>query len=136
MTSTWHLESDPENIGRATRSLRRLGLEPETDRVDEILGQGGVTARNDRAVDLLTALPRGGIKSNSSEQPGGPKISRTRERWKSPSEVHFGQRAARLQRHIAIQRDRRGESNDRVHLERHPGRAGQLPRHGLLDLVW
>jgi hypothetical protein len=55
------LDPDPENVGRATRSLRRLGLEPETDRVDEILGHGGVTARNDRAVDLLTSLP-GGIR--------------------------------------------------------------------------
>lgn len=53
------LDPGPDNVRRAVRCLRRLGLEPETDRVDEILAQGGVSARNDRAVDLLTALPGG-----------------------------------------------------------------------------
>ncbi len=50
------LDPEPGNVGRALRTLRRIGLEPETDRVDEILGQGGVTATNDRSVDLLTSL--------------------------------------------------------------------------------
>ncbi len=55
------LDPGPENVRRAVRCLRRLGLEPETDRVDEILAQGSVTARNDRAVDLLTALLAGSL---------------------------------------------------------------------------
>ncbi len=50
------LDSDPANVRRALAALRRLGLRAETDRVDEILAQGGVTAANDRSVDLLTSL--------------------------------------------------------------------------------
>lgn len=42
---------------RAIRVLTSLGLQPDTSRVEEILGQGGVTATNDREVDLLTSLP-------------------------------------------------------------------------------
>ena len=51
------LESEERNVGRALRALRRIGPEPETDRIDEVLGQGSVTASNDRSVDLLTSLP-------------------------------------------------------------------------------
>lgn len=51
------LPRDEGNMRRAIRCLRRLGLDPDTDRVDEILGQGGVTLQNDRSVDLLTSLP-------------------------------------------------------------------------------
>ncbi len=53
------LALDPEegNVQCTLEALRRLGLQPETDRTDEILGQGGVTATNDRKVDLLTSLP-------------------------------------------------------------------------------
>ncbi len=51
------LDPKPANVGRALRALRRIGLEPETDRLDEILVQGGVTAAGDRSVDLLTSLP-------------------------------------------------------------------------------
>ncbi len=50
------LDPDPANVRRALRALGRLGLRPETDRVDEVLAQGGVTATNDRSVDLLTSL--------------------------------------------------------------------------------
>lgn len=50
------VDPDPGNVRRALRALERVGLTPETDRVDEVLGQGGVTARNDRTVDLLTSL--------------------------------------------------------------------------------
>jgi hypothetical protein len=53
------LDPEPGNVRRALAALRRLRLEPETDRVEEVLAQGGVTARNDREVDLLTALPVG-----------------------------------------------------------------------------
>ncbi len=41
---------------RTLEALERLRLQPEIDRVDEILGQGGVTVTNDRDVDLLTSL--------------------------------------------------------------------------------
>lgn len=53
------LALDPEerSVEKALRALTRLGLQPDTTRVDEILGQGGVTATNDREVDLLTSLP-------------------------------------------------------------------------------
>lgn len=50
------VDPDPGNVGRAVRTLARLRLVPETSRVDEILAQGGVTASNDRSVDLLTSL--------------------------------------------------------------------------------
>jgi hypothetical protein len=49
------LDPEPRNVGRAIRALRGVGLHPETDRLDEILAQGGVTAANNRTVDLLTA---------------------------------------------------------------------------------
>ncbi len=38
-------------------ALKAHGLKPETDRLEEILGQGDVTATNGREVDLLTFLP-------------------------------------------------------------------------------
>lgn len=50
------LDPDPHNVEKGLEVLRGLGLEPDTDRVDEILGQGGVTCTNDQAVDLLTSL--------------------------------------------------------------------------------
>ncbi len=50
------LDPHPTNVRRALRALERLGLRAETDRIDEILAQGGVTAANDRSVDLLTSL--------------------------------------------------------------------------------
>lgn len=50
------LDPDPANVRRAVRALGRIGLHAETDRVDDILAQGGVTAANDRSVDLLTSL--------------------------------------------------------------------------------
>ncbi len=50
------LHPDPANVRRALVALGRLGLRADTDRVDEILAQGGVTATNDRSVDLLTSL--------------------------------------------------------------------------------
>lgn len=53
----------PENVTRAVAALRQLGLEPDTDRADEILGQGGVTATNDRQVDLLTDLLSGSFEA-------------------------------------------------------------------------
>ncbi len=58
------LALDPEegNVQRTLEALRRLGLQPETDRTDEILGQGRVTASNDREVDLLTSLPGASFK--------------------------------------------------------------------------
>ena len=52
------LDPDERNVERALRSLRGIGLLGEPERVDEILARGGVTARNDRSVDLLTSLPR------------------------------------------------------------------------------
>ena len=99
------LALDPElaNVGRA---LRRIGLEPETDRLDEILAQGGVTAAGDRSVDLLTPLPGvafedlwprpvvtrfrgtripsfpGRTRSGSSAASVGPKTSRTPPSWR------------------------------------------------------
>ena len=52
------LDPDARNVEPALRGLRGIGLLAEAERVDEILAKGGVTARNDRAVDLLTSLPR------------------------------------------------------------------------------
>lgn len=50
------LEPDRLKVMEAVRALDRLGLHPETSRVDEILGQGRVTLTNDRDVDLLASL--------------------------------------------------------------------------------
>lgn len=53
------VDADPRNVERALRALRRIGLVPDTDSVDEILGQGGVTVTDGLSVDLLTALATG-----------------------------------------------------------------------------
>ena len=50
------LDPDPANVRSALRALGRLGLHADTDRVDEILAQGGGTAMNARSVDLLPSL--------------------------------------------------------------------------------
>ncbi len=49
------VDPDPDNVRRALESLRQVGLVPELDHVDDILGQGGVTATDDRDVDLITS---------------------------------------------------------------------------------
>lgn len=51
------VDPERENLRRAVVALRDQGLVPETNRLDEILGQGCVTATDDREVDLLTSLP-------------------------------------------------------------------------------
>ena len=53
------LDPKKENVRRTVAALGRLGLVPETDVVDDILAQGGVTVSNDLSVDLLTDLPTG-----------------------------------------------------------------------------
>ena len=44
------------NIRKAIKALGSLGLVPDTDRADEILGQGGVSFSNERDIDMLTDL--------------------------------------------------------------------------------
>ena len=51
------LDPNARNVEQALQVLRGIGLLAVTERVDEILARGGVTARNDRSVDLLTSLP-------------------------------------------------------------------------------
>ena len=53
------LDPKKENVRRTVAALGRLGLVPETDVVDDILAQGGVTLSNDLSVALLTDLPTG-----------------------------------------------------------------------------
>ncbi len=50
------LGPDPQNIRQAIEALERLGLQPETSRVDRILVQGDVTAADDQDVDLTDIL--------------------------------------------------------------------------------
>lgn len=57
------VEPRPGNVTRAVVALRQLGLEPDTDRAVEILGQGDVTVTNDRQVDLLTDLLSGSFEA-------------------------------------------------------------------------
>lgn len=49
------VEPKKKNLEALIRALCKIGLVPETDRIDEILGQGGVTFINDRTVDVLTS---------------------------------------------------------------------------------
>jgi len=60
-TTDIDLALDPtvENVARALRALKKIGLVPDTEAVDDILAQGGVTASNRLAIDLLTSLPTG-----------------------------------------------------------------------------
>ncbi len=52
------LDPGKENVRRAVRALKRLGLSPDTEAVEDILGQGGVTASDEQtSVDLLTDIP-------------------------------------------------------------------------------
>ena len=53
------LDPKPENVRRALRALHRLGLSADTEVVEDILGQGGVTVSNDLSVDLLTSIAIG-----------------------------------------------------------------------------
>ena len=53
------LDPTPENVGRAIRALKSVDLVPDTESVDDILAQGGVSATNRLAIDLLTELPTG-----------------------------------------------------------------------------
>ena len=53
------LDPKPENVRCALRALHRLGLSPDTDVVEDILGQGGVTVSDDLSVDLLRLLSIG-----------------------------------------------------------------------------
>ena len=60
-TTDIDLALDParENIARALRALKKVGLVPDTESIDDIVAQGGVTASNGLEVDLLTSLPIG-----------------------------------------------------------------------------
>ncbi|OGS49588.1 MAG: hypothetical protein A3K65_09360 [Euryarchaeota archaeon RBG_16_68_12] len=51
------LDPKKENVRRAVRALKRIGLVADTEAVDDILAQGGVTASNRVFVDLLTDIP-------------------------------------------------------------------------------
>lgn len=48
-----------KNLQVVITTLTGLGLRCDTEHVDDILAQGGITFRNDREVDVLTSLPRG-----------------------------------------------------------------------------
>jgi len=45
------------NMGRAIVALRGIGLTSETQNVDDIVAQGGITFSNTLSIDVLTALP-------------------------------------------------------------------------------
>ena len=45
------------NVEHLLAAMRALGLEPEPETVEDILGTGGVTFTNDRQLDALTDLP-------------------------------------------------------------------------------
>ncbi|MDE1822383.1 MAG: hypothetical protein KGI98_16210 [Euryarchaeota archaeon] len=49
--------TSPKNLQRVITTLKNLGLTADTEHVDDILAQGGITFRNDREVDVLTSLP-------------------------------------------------------------------------------
>ena len=52
---------DPEkaNLKNCISALKGIGMSSDTEHVDEILGQGGITFDNELSVDLLTDLPKG-----------------------------------------------------------------------------
>ena len=50
------LDPKRENVRRAIRTLRKIGLVADTEVVDDILAQGDVTTSNEVSVDLLTDL--------------------------------------------------------------------------------
>ena len=45
------------NVEHLLAAMRALGLEPEPETVEDILGTGGVTFTNERQLDALTDLP-------------------------------------------------------------------------------
>jgi hypothetical protein len=49
----------PSNLTRCIEALKSVGMSGDTEDVDDILGQGGITFSNDRDVDVLTSLPVG-----------------------------------------------------------------------------
>ena len=49
------VEPRKKNLEALIKALVIAGLDPETDNIDDILGQGGVTFTNDRTIDVLTS---------------------------------------------------------------------------------
>lgn len=49
----------PSNLKRCIEALKLVGMSSDTEDIDEIIGQGGITFNNDRDVDVLTSLPAG-----------------------------------------------------------------------------
>ena len=45
------------NVKKTIDVLKKLGLTSDTEDVDDILAQGGITFSNEREVDILTRLP-------------------------------------------------------------------------------
>ena len=45
------------NLRKCIRALKTAGLRPDTESVEYILGQGGVTFENGTSVDVVTDLP-------------------------------------------------------------------------------
>jgi hypothetical protein len=49
--------TNPKNLKLVITTLKGLGLSANTERIDDILAQGGITFKNDREIDVLTSLP-------------------------------------------------------------------------------
>ena len=49
------IDPGPKNVSAAVKVLEGLGLVPDTDIVEDILGMGGTTFTNDRQVDVITS---------------------------------------------------------------------------------
>jgi len=53
------ISPEKANLRKCISALKGIGMSSDTEHVDEILGQGGITFENELSVDLLTDLPRG-----------------------------------------------------------------------------
>jgi hypothetical protein len=53
------ISPEKANLKKCISALKGIGMSSDTEHVDEILGQGGITFENELSVDLLTDLPKG-----------------------------------------------------------------------------
>ena len=52
------ISPEKANVKKCISALKGIGMSSDTEHVDEILGQGGITFENELSVDLLTNLPK------------------------------------------------------------------------------
>ena len=51
------IDPSKENVKKTLEIMKKLGLSSDTEHVDDILAQGGISFSNDLDIDVITGLP-------------------------------------------------------------------------------